>query len=74
VLAAKYGADLIAAATFLPEGLKLESDRGAIYFIEWQYASEWAANPARPATMTKGERAGCFPNNPATARCTRSRP
>jgi acetoacetate decarboxylase len=39
-LAIEFEADPAAAASFLPEGLALESARCAAYFIEWQYASE----------------------------------
>lgn len=39
-LAIEFEADPSAAASFLPEGLELESSRCAVYFIEWQYASE----------------------------------
>lgn len=40
VLAVEYEADPKFAARFLPEGLTLLSGQCAIYFIEWQYASD----------------------------------
>lgn len=39
-LAVEFEADAAAAAAFLPDGLELESERCAAYFVEWQYASE----------------------------------
>lgn len=39
-LAVEYEVDSVVAATFLPDGLELASDRAAAYFIEWQYSSE----------------------------------
>lgn len=40
VLAVEFEAEPSVAASFLPAGLELESGRCAVYFIEWQYASE----------------------------------
>lgn len=40
VLAVEYRTDPESAAAFLPEGLTLLSDQCAVYFVEWQYASE----------------------------------
>ncbi len=40
VLAVEYLADEKKAAAFLPDGLELMSNQCAVYFIEWQYASE----------------------------------
>jgi len=40
ILAVEYEADPARAAAFLPEGLTLSSSQCAIYFIEWQYASD----------------------------------
>jgi acetoacetate decarboxylase len=39
-LAVELEANATAAAAFLPEGLELDSCRCAVYFAEWQYASE----------------------------------
>ena len=39
-LVVEYEADEKAAAAFLPEGLELESGRCAVYFMDWQYASD----------------------------------
>ena len=39
-LAVEFEADPASAAAFLPEGLELQSGRCAIYFSEWQYASD----------------------------------
>lgn len=39
VLAIEYEADSKRASAFLPDGLTLLSNQCAIYFIEWQYAS-----------------------------------
>lgn len=39
-IAIEFEADPSAAASFLPEGLQLASSRCAVYFLEWQYASE----------------------------------
>lgn len=39
-LAIEFEADPTAAASFLPEGLELDSARCAAYFVDWQYASE----------------------------------
>lgn len=39
-LAVEYEADKTKAAAFLPEGLELESGRCAVYFMDWQYASD----------------------------------
>ena len=39
-LVVEYEADEKKAASFLPEGLELESGRCAVYFMDWQYASE----------------------------------
>jgi acetoacetate decarboxylase len=39
-LAIEYETDHNKASAFLPEGLTLYSNQCAIYFIEWQYASE----------------------------------
>lgn len=41
-LAVEFEADPVAAASFLPDGLELNSNRCAAYFIEWQYCSEEA--------------------------------
>ncbi|MCG8549412.1 MAG: acetoacetate decarboxylase family protein [Desulfobacterales bacterium] len=40
VLAIEYEADPERASAFLPDGLTLFSSRCAVYFIEWQYASD----------------------------------
>lgn len=40
LLAVEFRADPAKAEAFLPDGLSLESDRCAAYFIEWQYASD----------------------------------
>lgn len=40
VLAVEYKADPVLAASFLPDGLTLLSDQCAVYFVEWQYASD----------------------------------
>ncbi|MFA5905188.1 MAG: acetoacetate decarboxylase family protein [Desulfobacula sp.] len=40
VLAVEYETDLKKASAFLPDGLTLLSGQCAIYFIEWQYASD----------------------------------
>jgi acetoacetate decarboxylase len=40
VLAVEFEVKPVAAASFLPECLELDSDRCAVYFIEWQSASE----------------------------------
>lgn len=39
-LAVEFEADETKAAAFLPEGLDLESGRCAVYFMDWQYASD----------------------------------
>jgi acetoacetate decarboxylase len=39
-LAVEYEADAEAVRSFLPEGLQFHSSRCAVYFVEWQYASE----------------------------------
>lgn len=39
-LVVEYEADEAKAAAFLPEGLELESGRCAVYFMDWQYASD----------------------------------
>jgi acetoacetate decarboxylase len=39
-LAIEFEANSTAAAAFLPEGLELDSVRCAVYFAEWQYASD----------------------------------
>ena len=39
-LVVEYEADKTKAAAFLPEGLELESGRCAVYFMDWQYASD----------------------------------
>jgi acetoacetate decarboxylase len=39
-LAIEFEADSAAARSFLPEGLTLDSNRCAAYFIDWQYSSE----------------------------------
>jgi len=39
-LAVEFEADPSVAASFLPGGLELLSGRCAVYFVEWQYASE----------------------------------
>ncbi len=39
-LAVEFEADAGVAAAFLPEGLELHSGRCAVYFVEWQSASE----------------------------------
>ena len=39
-LAVEFETDYDAAASFLPEGMQLESARCAAYMVEWQYASE----------------------------------
>ena len=40
VLAVEYKTDPDSASAFLPEGLRLLSDKCAVYFVEWQYASD----------------------------------
>lgn len=40
-LVVEYEAEEEKAAAFLPEGLELESGRCAVYFMDWQYASEF---------------------------------
>lgn len=39
-LVVEYEADEVKAAAFLPEGLELDSGRCAVYFMDWQYASD----------------------------------
>ncbi|MEL7602361.1 MAG: acetoacetate decarboxylase family protein [Bacillota bacterium] len=39
-LVVEYEADERKAAAFLPEGLELQSGRCAVYFMDWQYASD----------------------------------
>ena len=39
-LAIEFEANSTAVAAFLPEGLELDSARCAVYFAEWQYASD----------------------------------
>ena len=39
-LAVEYEADPEAVRSFLPPGLEFHSSRCAVYFVEWQYASE----------------------------------
>lgn len=39
-LAVEFEASPAAAASFLPEGLELDSPRCAAYFVDWQYASD----------------------------------
>ena len=39
-LAVEYEADPKAVASFLPPGLDFHSPRCAVYFVDWQYASE----------------------------------
>jgi acetoacetate decarboxylase len=39
-LVVEYEADETKAAAFLPEGLALETGRCAVYFMDWQYASD----------------------------------
>ncbi|WP_347490754.1 acetoacetate decarboxylase family protein [Desulfoscipio sp. XC116] len=39
-LVVEYETDEAKAAAFLPEGLELESARCAVYFMDWQYASD----------------------------------
>lgn len=39
-LVVEYEADEAKAAAFLPEGLELDSGRCAVYFMDWQYASD----------------------------------
>jgi len=48
-LAVEFEARPEAAASFLPEGLSLESPRCAAYFVEWQYASEGGDELLDPA-------------------------
>ena len=40
ILAVEYNADPKKATAFLPRGLTLLSGRCAVYFVEWQYASD----------------------------------
>ena len=49
-LAVEFAADAAAAAAFLPDGLKLDSELCAAYFIEWQYVSESGAEYLDPIT------------------------
>ena len=49
-LAVEFAADAAAAAAFLPDGLKLDSERCAAYFIEWQYVSESGVEYLDPIT------------------------
>lgn len=39
-LVVEYETDVLKAAALLPEGLELESGRCAVYFMDWQYASD----------------------------------
>jgi acetoacetate decarboxylase len=39
-LAIEYEADADAVASFLPSGLEFHSPQCAVYFVDWQYASE----------------------------------
>jgi acetoacetate decarboxylase len=49
-LAVEFEANHVSAAAFLPEGLELQSERCAAYFIEWQYASEKGEEYLDPIT------------------------
>ncbi len=49
-LAVEFEADPTSAAAFLPEGLDLQSERCAAYFVEWQYASETGEEYLDPIT------------------------
>jgi hypothetical protein len=49
ILAIEFEAEAAAVASFLPEGLAPASDRCAVYFAEWQYASDSAEEPLDPA-------------------------
>ena len=49
-LAVEFAADPAAAAAFLPDGLELDSERCAAYFIEWQYVSESGVEYLDPIT------------------------
>jgi hypothetical protein len=40
LLAVEFEADPAAAASLLPDGLELESARCAVYFIDWQFATD----------------------------------
>ncbi|HWQ09439.1 MAG TPA: acetoacetate decarboxylase family protein, partial [Holophaga sp.] len=48
-LAIEFEADPAAAAGFLPPGLALASPRCAVYFMDWQYASEGGEEFLDPA-------------------------
>ncbi len=49
-LAVEFETDPTLAAAFLPDGLELQSERCAAYFIEWQYASETGEEYLDPIT------------------------
>ncbi len=48
-LAVEYEADRQAVASFLPPGLQFHSPQCAVYFVEWQYASESGQEYLDPA-------------------------
>ena len=48
-LAVEYAADPAAVQSFLPAGLEFHSPQCAVYFVEWQYASESGEEYLDPA-------------------------